>query len=131
MRRFGLAAFVLCTCLAGTSVAPAERQSGLPPLAALLDRMRRVATLYRDRALKFECTEAIQYRAVREDRSPPTGYVKLSYLYERDAEGRLQDCRMWKKSITNGSSLRCVDPFEYHVPMYLSNAYSWIFVFLE
>jgi len=133
MQRSDLAAAALCGLLVTTGAAvPPEAGNDGARLTVLLDRMKRVATLYRDLALKFECTEAIQYRVSgSEDWNPPTGYVKLSYLYERDDEGRLQDCRMWPKSITNAGNYRCVAPAEYKVPLYLNNAYSWIFVFLD
>ncbi|MBZ5640590.1 MAG: hypothetical protein LAO51_17780 [Acidobacteriia bacterium] len=99
-------------------------------LADLLARMARVARLYRDVALKFECTETIEYKA-REDWDPPSGYVKFSYVYERDTEGRLEDCRLWRKSVTNGRTVRCVEPDDYRIPLYLRNAYLFIFAFLE
>jgi hypothetical protein len=130
MQRGAPAVAALAAVLAGGAAPPAEPQDSAR-LTAFLARMQRVAALYRDLALKFECTETIQYRVSGSEWKPPTGYVKLSYLYERDAHGQLKDCRMWPKSITNAGNLRCVAPSEYKVPLYLNNAYSWIFAFLE
>lgn len=119
-------------CAVGCSFGAGPKDAAIPDsrLEGLLARLARVARLYRDMALKFECTETIDYRA-REDWQPSSGYVKFSYLYERDAKGKFEDCRLWRKFGGSAGHARCVNPDEYRIPLYLSNAYLWIFAFLE
>lgn len=95
-------------------------------LTALLDRMERVAALYHRMALRFECKETIEHRWHGEGLN---GRHKFSYLYERDELGRFEDCRTSTTGVTGAKDVRCENPDEYKIPLYLSNAYLWIFAF--
>lgn len=123
-------ALALSARAAGAADAVPAAEAGDPRLTELLSRTSRVASLYRELALKFECTETLEYEA-HEDWTPRSGYAKFSYLYDRDATGRFEDCRLPRKGLTRSEKTRCVLPDDYRIPAYLSNAYLWIFAFLE
>mgnify|MGYP001060058022 CR=1 FL=1 len=115
-----------CSVRGGPAADPTED----PRLADLLAHMSRVASLYRALALRFECTETLEYTA-REDWPSRSGFARFSYLYQRDEEGRFEDCRLYRTTLTTAERSRCVLPDEPGMPLYLRNAYLWILAFSD
>jgi len=91
------------------------------PLSEALDRLSRVAKLYRDSALSFSCDERITDEGVQ-DRSFDFDYV---YVYS-DVHG-FADYRTDPRDPAHLP----VRMHRYHLPRYLLMAYSWAFVFDE
>ena len=88
-----------------------------------LDRLARVAELYRDTALGFTCRESISYTAHE------SGHIEFAYLLIRDDTGKLRDFRTWSTGTTAKARAKEVDPSDYHVPRFLESAYLWVFIF--
>lgn len=131
MRRLRLIAVVLVALAALGQPAAVDDYE----LGDLLSRLDRVASLYRDNALKFSCREKIVYRpsllnkkAHQNARQGAGGLIlKLEYIYEYNDEGHLSDYRTRR-----GSKKKVhdeVDPADLGVPLSLKRAYSWVFIF--
>jgi len=88
-----------------------------------LERLARVAELYRDNALGFACQETIAYSGSE------SGRIQFAYLFIRDEGGRLRDFRTWRTGTTAKERGQEVHPADYHVPVFLESAYLWAFVF--
>ena len=106
--------------------APA-RAAPLPPLEDVLQKLGRVATLYRDTALRFTCDETIYFSGYG---SPQIHRFKYIYRYS-DADERLLDYRTARgraerKSAKKQEKARLAN---YGLPTFLQRAYSWVFVF--
>jgi hypothetical protein len=86
-------------------------------LQQLLDRLGRVAWLYADTALRFSCRETITA-----DNQSPHHY---DYIYTPDENGRFKDYR----TRTVGHGGQEVDLKDEHLPRWLGQAYSWVFIF--
>jgi len=127
--------FFFFLCIA-TSSLPAQEparepsQDGeLPSLENVLDRLARVAGLYRDQALRFTCDETISLVA------PATTEVHhFRYIYRYSGpEKKLMDWREPRGRAAEASR----DKQErarlenYGLPLYILRAYSWIFAFEE
>ena len=88
-----------------------------PDLPRLLDRLERVAWLYADAALDFSCRETIA--------ADGQSAHHYDYIYTHDANGRFKDYR----TRTVGRSGQEVDLRDEHLPRWLGQAYSWVFIF--
>ena len=80
--------------LAGTTT-PADSPAENPPLSTLLERLDRVAGLYRSGALDFTCIETVDYPNRRRD--------KYDYIYKVN-DGVLEDHHV-PRGLGNGSKL--------------------------
>lgn len=98
---------------------------GTPGLEVVLERLARVAELYRDEALSFTCDESIQYSAGR-----TASLHRFRYIYVASA-GELQDRReLIGKSATGRVLDSAGAPNPIHdLPGMLLRPYSWVFVF--
>ena len=94
------------------------------PLQPILERLDKVAGLYRDNALSFACHEHILYTSGKPD---PVVY-DLEYIYEFDEKKTLHDHRTWPGGRKDHPG-RDVAMSELSVPSYVMRAYSSIFVF--
>lgn len=108
---------VLAAFLAAAQPSPAH------PPETMLERLSRVAELYRDRALGFACTETITVTG------PSSRRVQFGYVFIKDETGRLRDYRTWKSGATAKDRGKEVDPRDYKIDRYLASAYLWVFVF--
>ena len=94
-------------------------------LQRLLARLDRIASLYRDNALKFSCIEKVTYSSL----SVPARTHKLEYIYEYK-DGNLTDYRTpYRRRHPGGEVPRRVELSDYEIPYYLNRAYSWVFTF--
>jgi hypothetical protein len=102
----------------------------LPERTEFLERLGRVATLYRDRALGFTCEETIYFRIGDELSS----IHRFDYIYRQsETAGGLIDFRTprgkgRKEGAEDGPRVRLED---LDLPAYLLRSYSWVFVFDE
>lgn len=107
-----------------------EKQSGeLPSLQYLLDRLDRVAALYRDNALSFTCDETIHHAG----RGNPS-ILKFRYIYRYSEEKQaLDDYRILRgrKSELSPEKKEKIALDHYGLPQFLVRAYSWVFLFEE
>ncbi len=90
---------------------------------ASLERLARVAELYRDSALGFACRETITYSGGE------TGRIQFAYIFIHDEKGRFRDFRTWRTGTTKEQRGNEVDPRDYQVPRFLESAYLWAFIF--
>ena len=99
----------------------------LPSLEKVLDRLARVATLYRDQALHFTCDETITHIAAN-----TTEVHQFRYIYRysgpdktlidwREPRGRAAEQSRRKQELARLEN--------YGLPIFVRRAYSWIFVF--
>lgn len=88
-------------------------------LEGLLDRLGRVAGLYRDTALQFSCDEEVTGTGL------PGAPYRFEYIYVYSASQGLKDYR----TLPGDKRPREVDPNTYRIPQFLRRAYSWVFVF--
>jgi hypothetical protein len=88
-----------------------------PDLTPMLDRLGRVAWLYADVALHFSCRETITV----DGRSAH----HYDYIYTHDEDGRFKDYRT-RPGWHSGQE---VDLADEHLPRWLGQAYSWVFIF--
>ncbi|MGH7341118.1 MAG: hypothetical protein ACREKH_11555, partial [Candidatus Rokuibacteriota bacterium] len=118
---FPVAAGVAAALVAPAEVAPPSR----PSLEALLARLDKVASLYRDGALKFACDETITYT--------PAGQRpevhRLEYIYVYDDRRDLIDYRTERRRPRPGVEPKPVDLGRSDLPVFVSRAYSWVFTF--
>jgi hypothetical protein len=114
---------LLATGFAAAALSIATRSAGDPVPERALQRLARVAELYRDNALGFACEETIAYSGRR------SGRLQFAYLFIRDDSGKLRDFRTWKTGTTAEERGREVDPADYDVPRFLTSAYLFAFVF--
>jgi hypothetical protein len=103
----------------GGDPAPAPVAAAAPgvDLAALLERMDRAASLYRQAALNFSCRETIHT-----DGGPN---LRFDYLYAFGKDGRLRDYR----TRVGDSQAVEVSPHTLPVKHAMLRAYSWVFLF--
>lgn len=100
-------------------------------LELVLERLARLAGLYRDEALSFSCDEVVtetHYRTdgrVTEHRSYEFQYI---YVPDDSGDGRLLDYRT-RKSEAGDPAAPHVDLREVGIAAYLTRAYSWAFLF--
>lgn len=96
-----------------------------PSLEALLVRLDKVASLYRDTALSFACNETITYAA------PGTRpeVRKLQYIYVYDDRRDLTDYRTERRRPRPGVEPKPIDLRRTDLPVFVSRAYSWVFTF--
>jgi hypothetical protein len=96
-------------------------------LTALLSKIDRVASLYRDNALRFACEETITYSS---SSGIPAKVYRLEYVYEHNEAGELSDYRTDGTRPRNKTEvLPRVELGNYGIPYYLLRAYSWVFIF--
>jgi len=107
------ALIVLLSCLDSTVATEAPELDPTP----LLDRLGRVAWLYADTALRFSCRETITV-----DRGSPHRY---DYIYTHDKDGRFRDYR----TRPGRSSGKEVNLGNEGLRRWVSQAYSWVFIF--
>lgn len=116
-------------------------------LAEILERLARVAELYRDHALEFTCDEELT--SVSYDRSRRRGRVrKLEFIYiytfgpsydvpeptdpaQPTSPGKLADYRTNRGRDQEATEVEEVDLATLGLPAFMSRAYSWIFSFQE
>ena len=117
MSRLGAATLAILVCAAFPATA-----DELPSLAEVMERMRRVAGLYRDAALDFTCDEKIRYTAIDESEQ-----LRFRYIYRySDESGKLEDYRVpW------GGDRKQPPPADhnYGLPVFFARAYAWVFLF--
>ncbi len=94
-------------------------------LGALLTRASRLASVYRDGALRFSCRETIRWMG-HGDR----GTRAFNYIYTFAQDGGFEDYRTRIDSVEEVPP-SALDPLELGVPTYLADPYLWIFVFRE
>src|SRR5262249_48132830 len=116
-RRATVLAVVLRLSIGSTPAAPPPRS-----FEATLERLARVAELYRDTALGFACDETIVTTG------GATRRVEFAYIFVSE-KGKLHDYRTWRSATTARTRGQEVDPRDYGVPRYLASAYLWAFVF--
>ena len=85
-------------------------------LTGILQRLARVAQLYRDTALKFACNEQVKTRGLGRRT------FRYSYLYEYDQVEGFRDYRQTPPNVPP-------DQRDRRPPVYLMRAYSWAFLF--
>ena len=100
-------------------VPAAAQVPGDARLEDLLERLARVSELYRDAALRFSCEETIT------DSGLGGGTSRFDYIYVFDPRDGFKDYRTRKVR----GRLRRVTLEKSRVPRFLSQAYSWAFVF--
>lgn len=121
-----LALYMAIPCSAG---AAGDDETALPPLDRVLERMARVAALYRDQALRFTCNETISFFG----KGAPS-VLKFKYIYRfSEEEQALVDYRVLRGRLAEASEARQerVAMENYGLPAYVLRAYSWIFIFQE
>jgi hypothetical protein len=92
----------------------------------ILDRLGRLAVLYRDQALQFTCDERIDY----EDSANRHEIHDFEYIYVYDeARGFLDYRTLPHAGVKKGAPPPEVDPATYRLPFFVRRAYSWIFIF--
>jgi hypothetical protein len=111
----------------GASLAATAAPPELPALDTLLDRLSRVATLYRDQALQFTCDETITHVG-----PSVTEVHRFRYIYRYSGpEKQLMDWREPRGRAAEQSRRKQerarLD--HYGLPVFVERAYSWIFVF--
>ncbi|HET6372370.1 MAG TPA: hypothetical protein VFG76_03635 [Candidatus Polarisedimenticolia bacterium] len=114
-------------CLALLLVAAAGTASGADEATRLvLSRLDRVASLYRDAALRFSCEERIIL--ARPDR--PTRFLDFEYIYEFSEANGLLDYRVdTRVPHRSGKQPRPALLSDYDLPYSVTRGYSWIFLF--
>jgi hypothetical protein len=115
-RVVGAAILIALSASAGAAQPP-PRAFAVP-----LERLARVAELYRDTALSFSCLETIVSTGEGSHR------IQFAYLFVNE-NGKLRDYRTWPSATTTKSRGEEVEPRNYKVPRYLASAYLWAFVF--
>lgn len=126
--RFG-AATLLVACMSGSAVSSAGPETPLPPLEHVLERLARMAKLYRDNALRFTCDETIYYAG-----GGHPSLHKFRYIYRySDEDERLRDYRTPRGRAARKSSQKQERTRleNYGLPIFVKRAYSWAFVFGE
>jgi hypothetical protein len=103
--------------LAGTTM-PADSPGANPPLSTLLERLDRVAGLYRSGALDFTCVETVDY--------PNRNRDKYDYIY-KVTDGVLEDHHVLR-GLGKGSELR---DWPKGVPDGIGRPSLWTGVFME
>jgi len=122
-----LAAFLVATCVPGSEAAlpaqpiaaPEPGEEGGTELDGLLERLGRVAGLYRDSALQFSCDEEVTGTGLA------AAPYRFEYIYVYSPSQGLKDYR----TVPGARHPREVDPGAYRIPQFLRRAYSWAFVF--
>jgi len=110
-------------------VPPNTEDGDLPPVEMVLQRLARVAALYRDQALRFTCDETITHTA--------PGHLAVHhfrYIYRYSGEDKaLSDYREPRGRAAEASARQKERARleNYGLPAYLLRAYSWIFAFEE
>lgn len=95
-------------------------------LPRLLARLDRVASLYKDTALKFSCDEKIVY----DRHSRPSLFFEFEYVYEFSDKKGLLDYRVDKRAPhPAGKTPPRAYLSDYGLPYFLTRGYSWIFLF--
>lgn len=124
-------------CCATFAAVPAQTRD-VPPLSVLLQRLGRVAGLYRDNALRFTCDETITYRGTGGKRT-----YRLEYIYVYTEDDGLADYRVFrrraagrraakdkrKRGASSETTVSPADLDDLDLPNYLLRAYSWAFIF--
>lgn len=103
--------------------------AALPPLDRFLERMDRVASLYKDQALRFTCNETVSFSG----RNKPL-VLRFAYIYRySEEEQALVDYRVPRGRLARASEARQerVAMENFGLPAYILRAYSWVFVFQE
>lgn len=116
-----------------TLILTVNAQTGREDLAvqALLDRLARSASIYRENALRFSCEETIRWsgRGGRHSLARTAGRERFGYVFIHKDEEGYTDYRTRLKRRTGKKVPRRVTPAEFNVPRYLGSAYLWIFTF--
>jgi hypothetical protein len=102
---------------AGAGPAPASSPEPGADLSALLDRMDRAASLYRQAALKFSCRETL--------RTDGGKILRYEYLYVIGEDGTFRD---YRTRVGDSQALE-IGPTSIPVRHSLVRAYSWVFLF--
>ena len=89
------------------------------PLPRILERLSRIAWLYADTALRFACDETIV--------SKPGRTLRYDYIYTVGEDRRLRDYRTQH----GGHDAKEIPPDRIPVSPWMSQSYSWIFLFRE
>jgi hypothetical protein len=124
---------ILLAALAGSARAvpgagaptPGARPATVPDLLTWLPRLDRVASLYRETALSFTCTERISWT----DRQGRGRERRFEYVYIVDANQGLKDYRTDPSLRGDLAAQHEVHPRDYGVPRYVENGFSWIVLF--
>jgi hypothetical protein len=97
------AAALLCFVVPviGISSTGPSRASESEEIEALLRRLVRVSSLYRDSALQFECRETIGYTVFGKGKK----FKKFAYLFVYDDEEGFSDYRLTRRQIKNEETL--------------------------
>jgi hypothetical protein len=117
-----------------TLATPAAGTEAEPDLGALLERLARVAELYRDSALSFACEETIDWQSKgtwHEGESSwgrSSGRQKFAYVYVHDDTEGFRNFRTQTGWMPDSSRTKEIRP---DAPLYLDNALLWIFAFRE
>ena len=120
---------LICCCLCSTApVLLAQESPSADPqaLETVLERLDRVASLYRDKALQFTCDETITYDTGTSIKTHEFTYIYLCsdddrLLDSREPRGRAAEARPKKREQERLEN--------YGLPMYVLRAYSWLFLF--
>lgn len=101
---------------------PAANGDELP---RLLEQLDRVASLYRDTALKFSCDEKI----VLARPGSPSQFYEFEYVYEFSKTSGLVDFRVDKRAPhPDGKVPPPARLSDYDLPYFLLRGYSWVFL---
>jgi hypothetical protein len=120
---------MLWAALPGLAGRPEGDAAPVPQRDVFLARMARVASLYRDYALRFTCNETISFSGKGK---PEVHRFEYVYLYSKE-EQALVDYRVPRGRLSRASEARQerVAMENYGLPVYLLRAYSWVFIFQE
>ena len=116
VRSLVLLVMVLLAWIGIRSEEPAD-----PTTGELFVELDRVASLYRESALGFECKETIY---IHTDEGRRT--VKMRYIYSRDENGQLIDRRVKRRGDGSGKTINKEIP---EIEGALVRSYSWVFLF--
>ena len=97
--------------------------AGATDLDDLLQRLAENAAQYRTEALRFSCTEKIEWVGWGD-----AGHGKFGYVYIFDQDTGFEEYRTRYRK-TPKKKVRRVEPEDYGIPIYLNNAYLWCFTF--
>jgi len=111
--------------LAGAPPTGDRDQAGAPGLATWLSRLDRVASLYRETALRFTCSELMSWI----DRNGHGQRARFVYVYTVDEKAGLKDYRMDPSLRGDLAATHEVEPARYGVPRHVERGFSWIFLF--
>jgi hypothetical protein len=93
----------------------------------LLPRLVRVASLYRDSALKFDCRESMTYTVFGEGKHAK----KFAYLFVYDDEKGFGDYRLTRRQLKKESTQEKASPEDFGIRVFLKRAYLFTLVFDE